>query len=504
MVQPVSEWIKHVDQDTLQRFRIDPDHFNDYKVMPRLLFGKYLEDQFTALLGEGEASGFTTNVYKNACVVDIADDPESEKVAVRLKDGSEYLYDHVIICTGHRWPENFEGIIKGYFDSPYPPVKLQIHADHPVALKGSSLTAIDAIRTLARANGNFSTAENGKVIFKLSSESPHFRIVMHSKGGLLPAIRFHLEDSHLLKDSVMAPELVEQYRAENEGFLSLDTVFDVNFKQLFKEHDPETYEKIKDTSIEEFVKFVMDKRKQVDPFKLFFKEFLEAEESIMKEESVYWKELLAVLSFAMNYPAKYFSAEDMLRLQKVLMPLISIVIAFVPQSSVKEMLALHNEGVLEIVPVGDDSRIEPQKKGGIIYHFKDSDGQLRSDYYQTFVDCVGQPHLSYKKVPFESLRTNKTISPARLKFRDAEQGKKIQVAEPERVEKDGFGDYYLQVPGIKISDNFQVMDYYESVNPRVIMMAVPYIGGYNPDYSGLDFCEAASEAIAKGIFNLQV
>jgi len=32
--------------------------------------------------------------------------------------------------------------------------------------------------------------------------------------------------------------------------------------------------------------------------------------------------MLAVLSFAMNHLAKYFSAEDMQRLQKVLMPLI--------------------------------------------------------------------------------------------------------------------------------------------------------------------------------------
>jgi hypothetical protein len=31
------------------------------------------------------------------------------------------------------------------------------------------------------------------------------------------------------------------------------------------------------------------------------------------------------------------------------------------------------------------------------------------------------------------------------------------------------------------------------------MMAVPYIGGFNPDYSGLDFCEAASEVIIKSI-----
>ena len=32
-------------------------------------------------------------------------------------------------------------------------------------------------------------------------------------------------------------------------------------------------------------------------------------------------------------------------------------------------------------------------------------------------------------------------------------------------------------------------------NERIYMMAVPFIGGFNPDYSGLDFGEAASMRI---------
>ena len=58
--------------------------------------------------------------------------------------------------------------------------------------------------------------------------------------------------------------------------------------------------------------------------------YTKAEKSIKRHESVYWKEMLAVFSFAMNHLAKYFSAEDMQRLKKVLMPLILIIIAFVP------------------------------------------------------------------------------------------------------------------------------------------------------------------------------
>jgi hypothetical protein len=61
------------------------------------------------------------------------------------------------------------------------------------------------------------------------------------------------------------------------------------------------------------------------------------------------------------------------------------------------------------------------------------------------------------------------------------------------------GSYTLKMPGIMINDNFQVVDKYGAYNERIYVMAVPYIGGINPDYSGLDFCEAASAKIIKAL-----
>ena len=60
-------------------------------------------------------------------------------------------------------------------------------------------------------------------------------------------------------------------------------------------------------------------------------------------------------------------------------------------------------------------------------------------------------------------------------------------------------DYYLKISGISINDNYQVTDDYGSYNDRIYMMAVPYIGGFNPDYSGLDFCEQASKRIIESL-----
>lgn len=499
LVTSIEEWIQTVPRDTLHRFHIDPDNFNDYKVLPRLLFGQYLSAQFKLLQQEAKKIGLLSTVHFDSLVTDIIDYPTQDMVVVEVGGDTLFEYDQVIICTGHNWPAKHEGIVPGYYDSPYPPAKLAFKVNHPVAIKGSSLTAIDAIRTLARHNGEFSW-KDGKLSYQTAADSAGFKLIMHSRNGMLPAIRFHLEDSHLLKDSILSKEVIEHNRAENEGFLSLDFVFENNFKVLLKDKEPEFYAQIEHLDLEGFVDKMMELRERVEPFNLFKAEYAEAAKSIKRRESVYWKEMLAVLSFAMNYPAKYFSAEDMQRLQKVLMPLISIVIAFVPQSSVEEMLALNEAGVLDIISVGEDSYVAADEKG-ITYHYTDEIKEEVAVSFETYVDCVGQPHLSFEELPYKSLISNDTVSPARLKFRNPQKGLEALQNEDQKVESDGKGNYYLRVSGITINDSFQAIDAYNALNERIYVMAVPYIGGYNPDYSGLDFCEAASASIAKSILN---
>lgn len=495
----ISEWIKGQDRDTLNRFHLDPDHFNEYKVLPRLLFGRYLSDQFNLLLHEAKKLGIASKVHYNAAVIDIVDYPEQGVVGVQVAEQGEFQFDRVVICTGHHWPKKHEGQIPGYFDSPYPPAKLAFQTQQPVALKGSSLTAIDALRTLSRHNGHFFRTAEGTLRYALNPESEGFKLIMHSRNGLLPAVRFHLEDSHLSKDSVLSKAEVAEIRAKNGGFLPLDELYRSHFLEPLRINRPEFYERIKSLSIEAFVSEMMNLREDVPAFQLLKAEYAEAAKSIDRKQSVYWKEMLAVLSFAMNYPAKYFSAEDMLRLQKSLMPLISIVIAFAPQGSVEEMMALYDAGILAIVSVREDSSVEPQQDGGVIYRYHNEAGEEVAQRFQIFVDCVGQPHLQYHQIPYASLIEGHAVTPARVRFRDDEQAILEMQRGNEQVSKTIDGQYYLQVPGIAINDNFQLVDRYDALNERIYMMAVPYIGGYNPDYSGLDFGEAASALIVKSI-----
>lgn len=499
IVTPMAEWIHTAPPELLQRFKIDPDKFNEYKVLPRLLFGQYLSAQFEMLRKSGEEAGITTRTHFNSSVNDISYDLKNEIITVETSNDESKEFDFAIICTGHNWPIRHEGKVPGYYDAPYPPQKLVQKLNHPIALKGSSLTAIDAIRTLARQNGSFELGTDGNLTFNILPESGEFKIMMHSRSGMLPAVRFHLENSHLSNDSLLTRDEIDEHRKNNDGFLSLDFLFEKDFKEIFREKDPEFYQRIKAFTIEDFVADMMELRERLDPFQLLRAEYIQAEKSIKRQESVYWKEMLAVLSFAMNHPAKYLSAEDMQRLQKVLMPLISIVIAFVPQKSCEELLALHQAGVLDLVTVGADSTVEPQKEGGVLYNFTDDNNISQSVYYKTFVDCVGQPHLSYNDFPFKSLLSQKAISPARVKFKSTEAGHAAFMEDENTIQKDAHGDYFLNVSGIAINDNFQIIDEYGAYNKNLYIMAVPYIGGLNPDYSGLDFCEAASLRIVNDI-----
>jgi FAD-NAD(P)-binding len=501
IVLPIGEWIKTVPAQRLQPFGIDEDNFNDYKVLPRLLFGKYLAAQFDLLHARARQAGMVTTIRYNSMVTDIRDDTDKGFVTVEINGGDMYVFDRVIICTGHHWPVSQEGSVPGYFDSPYPPKKLLQPFNHPVAIRGASLTAIDAIRTLARQHGKFIQKESPskKIVYALNEDAANFKIVMHSRSGMLPAVRFHLEDPHLSKDKLLTKADIEAHMKGNEGFVALDFIFEKDFKEPLRRKDPILYEQIKDMQMEDFVAAMLGLRERIDAFDLFKSEYAQAAGSIRRKESVHWKEALAILSFAMNYPAKHLSAEDMLRLQQSLMPLISIVIAFVPQSSVEELIALHVAGLLFLVDVGPESKVVANTQGGIVYHHTDGNGKQIATPYDTYIDCVGQPHLSLQAFPFKSLIKSGTVSAARLKFRSPEHARVLLAAGRAGISTYNETDYYLQVPGLAINDNFQGIDNYGAYSERLYIMAVPYIGGFNPDYSGLDFCEAASKIIAESI-----
>ena len=351
---------------------------------------------------------------------------------------------------------------------------------------------------MAHANGNFIHNEDSSYSYVLNKESKGFSILLHSLHGYLPAVRFHLEDTHLTPKNFIEEKEVPALKEKFGGYIPLDFIYRTNFVEPLKTQDAALYHIIKDMSIEDFVAYMFTDRQEMDGFDLLRQEYKEAEESIANRKSVIWKETLGALSYAMNYPAKHISAEDMLRLKKVLMPLVSLIIAYVPQSSCRELLALHDACVINLISVDENSKVKPNENGGADYWY-DKEG-TKKNYFKTYVNATGQGAMQLKDFPFEQLIKDGIVSAAYLHFKDdvkAEEeinnGNKLVV--PAATE-----GYYLKVPGININDHFQVLNSFGAFNPSIFIMAVPFIGGLNPDYSGLDFCDTASNKIAETIF----
>ena len=269
LVHPVAEWLNTVNADTLSRFNISAERFNDYKVLPRLLFGNYLSDQFSAIIKQGLDLGIKINIRLNSMVTDIADQPDADQVVVHTNKGKAYSYDRVVVCTGHHWPAGSQHDTPGYYDAPYPPHRIRQKVNHEVGILGASLTAIDAVRTLARENGEFYRDNDQQLAYRRDSSCPNFKIVMHSRGGMLPAIRFHLDDSTLSSQGMLSKAELAAIRESNDGFLPLDEIFKRSFLEPLQKRDPEFYNEISNLNLEAFVAKMMSLREELDPICAF-------------------------------------------------------------------------------------------------------------------------------------------------------------------------------------------------------------------------------------------
>lgn len=489
------DWVQQLPVSVLKSYGIDSETFHPFQPLPRLLFGAYLEQQFKLAVERARRANNSVRIHYHTAVLDIAYDKDRHLTILTLADGEKREHETVVICSGHTWPVTQEGKTKGWYDSPYPPAKISLKANYDVAIRGSSLTAVDAIRTLARYNGTLYRNDKGVLRFEPFEDCGNFKITMYSRNGFLPAVRIHFENPQLGKPTALSREEIETNKRANNGFLELDYVFEKCFKEPVRKSDPHFYERIKDMNVEAFVNAMMELREELDAFALLKAEYKEAEKSIKRQQSIYWKEQLASLSFIMNYPAKYFSAEDTIRLRKILMPLIAVVIAFIPQSSAEVLIALHDAGCLRSVAVGNDAVFEPVPTGGVLCRYE-AEGHNEVASHPLFIDCIGQRHLTYEDFPFAGLVAGGVVSRAKIRFRDRPDASTYS---KEIIGQSEDNQLYLQVPGVAINDNFQVVDAYNAYNDRIYLMAVPLMGGFNPDYSGLDFCNTAADRIAAAI-----
>lgn len=499
LVQPVAHWLREQPRDVLNPFNMDSAHIDEQAALPRILFGKYLEDQFIRLVKQARVKGLRVFLYLEQMVTDLEDSRSPSKVTVLTSSGRKADYDHVVIATGHVWPRSWESSVQGYFDSPYPPKKIDNVFNRCVGVRGSSLTAVDAVKTLANNHGHYFRDDNNVLVYRPDEGTENFKIVLHSRHGALPTVRFHFEQQRVSSDFYLSREEIAEHMASNRNRVSLDFLFEKGFKKPLAERDRAFHDTIKDVSLEQFVSSVDQIRRNKQPFDYFADELRIARVSMEQKEAIHWKEMIAFLNSTINLYAKHMFAEDILRVRRNLMPLISNVIAHLPHDSCEELLALHQAGKLDIVPVGHQGHLttDPSRTGATYFYHNES-GEPTSASFEVFIDCIGQKPMSFEDFPFKTLVRQGVVAPAQIRFA-SDEAARDKISLTADIGKSPDKGYYMTLPGIAIDDSFRVVGRSGDSNPRIFIVAAPLINGMNPDYPGLDFCEESAKIIMGSI-----
>jgi uncharacterized NAD(P)/FAD-binding protein YdhS len=115
------DWLRRQPDTELQRLRVERFKIREREFYPRVVLGEFLQSQFNQLDETGHANGHAIDVKPRHRVIDIKLQASDIGLTIAMPDGErrEYAFGHVVMATGHNWPEMTE-TRPGYFLSPWP------------------------------------------------------------------------------------------------------------------------------------------------------------------------------------------------------------------------------------------------------------------------------------------------------------------------------------------------------------------------------------------------
>ena len=392
------EWLNSQAPGRLVDLGIDPAEIGERTFYPRLALGEYFYDQFQALLERARGQGIAVNVRTRCRVVDAVSEPDAMCLTVRARSGetSEARFDHVVLATGHQWPEDPQ-VRPGYFLSPWPATALAAIPPARVGIRGTSLSAIDAAVALAVANGDFIEEDDGILTYVPARGTYEFHMTMMSRKGLLPEADFFAPLPYEPL-AICTPEAMDALIAA-DGLL-LDPAFAL-FKQELVVADPGYAQGIgiEEAELEDFCERYFAARADTDPFAWAEANLAEAARNYAAEYTVPWRYAILRMHEVLALIVPHLDAEEYRRFAKHFKPVFVDDYATVPHESIKRMLALHRAGKLDVIAIGDDYRIDSHRpEGGA----RVSANGERHDF-PVFIEATGQRPLHAKAFPFPSL-----------------------------------------------------------------------------------------------------
>jgi uncharacterized NAD(P)/FAD-binding protein YdhS len=393
------DWLRRQSDTELQRLKVTRANIREREFYPRVVLGEFLQSQFRQVIEMGMANGHTIEVKPRHRVVDIRLRTDDIQLTVSMPDGErkDYAFDHVVMATGHNWPETTE-VKSGYFMSPWPAAILKNVKPCSVGILGTSLSAIDALITVATAHGAFYLDAGGQLQYQGAADSERFHAALMSRKGLLPEADFYCPYPY----TPLQFCTVEAVRALiHRGSTNLlDEVFDL-FKREMVACDPDYAAAIGLSllSVETLGPAYFAAREAVDPFVWAASNLAEAEQNKANRYTVEWRYAILRMHEVIAQAVPHLNEEDLGRFHKKFKTVFVDDYATVPHQSIQRLMALRRAGKLDILKLGNDYEISTEgvQSGAVVRH----DGE--EIIFDAFIDATGQASMSARDIPFPGL-----------------------------------------------------------------------------------------------------
>lgn len=392
------EWMKRQPSLRLAALGVDPENIDDRTFYPRVALGQFFSDQFQALIARAKRADIGVSIRSSCRVMDAISNEDAIELHVRPQRGvpSTEQFDHVVLATGHQWPDAPE-VAPGYFLSPYPSDALSRLPACRTGIRGSSLSAIDAVVALASNHGEFAVERDGALTYVASTGSDDFHMTMMSRKGLLPEADFYFPLPYEPLSICTAEAISNLIDTEDD---LLEAAYALFKKELIA-IDPGYSASIglADLPLDDFSKAYFAARSQCDPFEWAERNLREAEENYARAHTVPWRYAILRMHEVLELIVPHLDDDEFERFMRCLSPVFTDDYATVPHESIRRLLALHRAGRLEVLAVGEDYTIDHSGTYGGAVLKKDG---LRT-HFPVFVEAMGQRALTAKDFPFPSL-----------------------------------------------------------------------------------------------------
>jgi uncharacterized NAD(P)/FAD-binding protein YdhS len=475
------EWLRRQPDIELQRLNVARAEIREREFYPRIVLGEFLQSQFRQLVEIGIANGHTIEVKPRHRVIDIRLQTDDIRLTVDMPDGErrDYAFDHVVMATGHNWPETTE-IRPGYFMSPWPAAALKRIGPCSVGILGTSLSAIDALISVATAHGVFYLDAGGQLQYQVASASEKFRASLMSRKGLLPEADFYCSYPYMPLRFCTVEAVQALIQRGSTGLLN--DVFDL-FKREIVFCDPDYAAKtgLALLTVETLAPAYFAEREAADPFVWAASNLAEAEQNKINQYTVEWRYAILRMHEVVALAVPHLDEEDLARFHKHFRTVFVDDYATVPHQSIQRLLALRRAGKLDILRLGNDYEISTDgvERGAIV---RNDENEIAFD---AFVDATGQASLSARDLPFPSL-----IEQGVMKRAATPEGSSVLSADTDEI--------YARTGGIDLDAAFRPK-FEENLCNQLYCAAISFLLHKMPFVQGITSSHEIGSIVSKAI-----